>query len=76
MTRRRDPLERVSPEVRARMAALMPWQFHGFGEHGLSYHACRFCRQGVSEVEGLWKYGVRHYVCDACRNAITSGGAK
>ena len=68
----RQSIGRISPDVVKRMAALMPWHYTECGWNGISYQTCRFCRQGIGEVEGLWKYGVRHYVCTPCRDAITS----
>lgn len=64
-------IRRISKRVVERMAALMPWHYQECGWNGLSYQTCRFCRQGLGEVDGLWKYGVRHYVCTPCRDAIT-----
>ena len=36
---------------------------------GLTYQCCRFCRKGLGDVTGLWRYGIRHYACDMCRQA-------
>jgi hypothetical protein len=62
---------RVTPDIKARIADLMPWHFSEFSEHGISYHTCRFCGLGSETFDGLWKYGIRHYVCADCRDAIT-----
>ena len=64
-------IRRIAPNVVERMAALMPWHFSEYGEHGISYHVCRYCGNGSESNDGLWKYGVRHWVCSPCRDAIT-----
>lgn len=65
----------VSAKTVEKLRELQPWQFHEFGRHGLTYHICRFCRRGVGEVTGLWKYAVRHHACDDCRNRIIGNTA-
>ena len=68
-------IRRIKPGVVERMASLMPWMYTEFGQNGLTYQTCRFCRLGIGEApDGLWKYGVRHYVCSDCRDAITATG--
>ena len=54
--------------------AARPWLFTTFGEFGLSYQTCRFCKRGQGDTQGLWKYGVRHYACEDCRKAASDKG--